>query len=111
MKLIFAIVRYENEDDVITELTKEHYSVTKLNTTGGFLKKNNTTLMIGTGDDEVDRVINIIKEECGADQNINVNMPYVSGSSSSINYAAMPTTVNVGGATIFVVDVARYEKF
>ncbi len=111
MKLIFAIVRYDNEDDVVTELTKERFSVTKLNTTGGFLKKNNTTLMIGTEDEDVDKVIDIIKEECGADQDIKVNMPYISGSSSMVNYATMPTTVSVGGATIFVVDVARYEKF
>ena len=48
MKLIYAIVRYDNEDEVINALTKKHYSVTKLATTGGFLKKGNTTLLIGT---------------------------------------------------------------
>ena len=36
MKLIYAIVRYDNEDEVINALTKKHYSVTKLATTGGF---------------------------------------------------------------------------
>lgn len=39
MKLIYAIVRYDNEDEVISALTKKHYSITKLATTGGFLKK------------------------------------------------------------------------
>ena len=51
MKLIYAIVRYDNEDEVISALTKEHFSITKLNTTGGFLRKGNTTLMIVTEDD------------------------------------------------------------
>jgi len=27
-----------------------------------------------------------------------------------MNYATMPTTVEVGGATIFVIDVAQFEK-
>ena len=48
MKLIYAIIRYDNEDDVTTSLTKHKFSVTRLSTTGGFLKKGNTTLMIVT---------------------------------------------------------------
>ena len=39
MKLIYAIIRYDNEDDVTTSLTKHNFSVTRLSTTGGFLKK------------------------------------------------------------------------
>ena len=50
MKLVYAIVRNDNEDDVISQLTQQHYSVTRLSTTGGFLKKGNTTLMIGAED-------------------------------------------------------------
>ena len=43
MKLIYAIIRYDNEDDVTTSLTKHKFSVTRLSTTGGFLKKGNTS--------------------------------------------------------------------
>lgn len=109
MKLIYAIVRYDNEDEVITALTKKHYSVTKLATTGGFLKKGNTTLIIGTEEEHVSDVIDIIKHECGTRQKITINMPYISGS-AMINCATMPMTVEVGGATIFVLDVEHYEK-
>lgn len=110
MKLIYAIVRNDNEDDVISALNKEKYSVTKLATTGGFLRKGNITLMIGTDDEKVDHAINIIRKECGNSQNITVNMPYISGT-SMVNYATMPMNVEVGGATIFVVNVDRFEKF
>ena len=109
MKLIYAIVRYDNEDEVVTALTKEHFSVTRLARTGGFLKKGNTTLMIGTEADRVHDAIEIIKHECGQRQKITINMPYVSGS-AMINCATMPMTVEVGGAIIFVVDVEHYEK-
>lgn len=109
MKLIYAIVRYDNEDEVVTALTKEHFSVTRLATTGGFLKKGNTTLMIGTEADRVQEAIDIIKHECGNRQKITINMPYISGS-AMINCATMPMSVEVGGATIFVIDVEHYEK-
>ena len=64
MKMIFAIVRKEDEGFVIERLNKEKISVTKLSSTGGFLRKGNATLMIGTEDEKVDTVLNIIKEEC-----------------------------------------------
>ena len=43
-------------------LTKEGYFVTKLSTTGGFLKKGNTTFFIGTDEDKVEKALEIIKE-------------------------------------------------
>ena len=109
MKMIYAIVRNDNEDDVVSQLTQHHYSVTRLSTTGGFLRKGNTTLMIGVEDEKVDEVISLIKQECGQHQKLTVNMPYISGT-SMVNYATMPMHVEVGGATIFVVNVERYEK-
>ena len=109
MKMIYAIVRNDNEDDVVSQLTQHHYSVTRLSTTGGFLRKGNTTLMIGGDDEKVDEVISLIKQECGQHQKLTVNMPYISGT-SMVNYATMPMHVEVGGATIFVVNVERYEK-
>ena len=109
MKMIYAIASNDNEDDVLTQLTQHHYSVTRLSTTGGFLRKGNTTLMIGAEDEKVDEVISLIKQECGQHQKLTVNMPYISGT-SMVNYATMPMHVEVGGATIFVVNVERYEK-
>ena len=109
MKMIYAIVRNDNEYDVVSQLTQHHYSVTRLSTTGGFLRKGNTTLMIGAEDEKVDEVISLIKQECGQHQKLTVNMPYISGT-SMVNYATMPMHVEVGGATIFVVNVERYEK-
>ena len=92
MKLVYAIVRNDNEDDVVSLLNQNHYSVTRLSTTGGFLKKGNTTLMIGVEDEKVEEVITLIKQECGQHQKLTVNMPYISGT-AMVNYATMPMTV------------------
>lgn len=110
MKLIYAIVRNDNEDDVIDSLMKNHFFVTRLATTGGFLKKGNTTLMICTEDEKVDTCIELIKKQCGKRQRITVNMPYVSGT-SMVNYSTMPMSVPIGGATIIVVNVERFDKY
>ena len=109
MKLILAIVSNDDSGAVSSALTRGGFSVTKLATTGGFLRKGNSTLMIGVEDDKVKQVIDIIKHECGERQKITVNMPYVSGP-AMVNYSTMPMTVEVGGATIFVVDVEHFEK-
>ena len=76
MKMIFAIVRKEDEGFVIERLNKEKISVTKLSSTGGFLRKGNATLMIGTEDDKVDFVINVIREECSRRQEVMINPSY-----------------------------------
>lgn len=110
MKLIYAIVRNDNEDDVTDALMREHFSVTRLSTTGGFLRKGNTTLMIATEDENVEHCIETIKNECGHSQKITVNMPYVSGT-SMVSYSTMPMQVEIGGATIMVVNLERFDKF
>ena len=39
------------------------------------------------------------------------NLPYSQTSGVPVtSYNAVPTTVDVGGATIFVIDVERFEK-
>ena len=110
MKLVYAIVRNDNEDDVTAALNAEHIYITKLSTVGGFLRKGNVTLLIVTEDDKVQQIIDIIKRECGQSQDITVNMPYISGT-GMMNSSTVPVKVKIGGATVFVTDVERFEKF
>ena len=53
MKLILAIIQSADEADTVQELNAKGFFVTKLSTTGGFLKAKNTTLLIGTEDEKV----------------------------------------------------------
>ena len=111
MKMIFAIVRKEDEGFVIERLNKEKISVTKLSSTGGFLRKGNATLMIGTEDEQVDTVLQIIKEECSRRQEVMMNPAYSAGSKGPVmGYAAPPVTFEVGGATVFFVNVEQFIK-
>lgn len=106
MKLIFAIVSNDDSSKVAKELTKANYSVTKLATTGGFLMAGNTTFIIGTDDDNVEDVIAIIGEHSKKRKQM---VP--SSSSYGVGmYTSFPVEVQVGGATIFVTNVERFEK-
>ena len=64
MKLIYAIVRDEDDSRVMGELNRHGFKVTKLATTGGFLRAGNTTLICGTEEEHVEEVIGIVREEC-----------------------------------------------
>ena len=106
MKLIFAIVSNDDSSRVSKELTKNKYSVTKLATTGGFLMAGNTTFLIGTDDDRVDDVIRII----GMHTKKRTQMVPSSASYGVGMYTSFPVEVQVGGATIFVTNIERFEK-
>ena len=60
MKLILAIVSSDDSSMVSSALTKNNFSVTKLATTGGFLMSGNTTFLIGTEDENVDKAISCL---------------------------------------------------
>ena len=106
MKLIFAIVSNDDSSRVSKELTKNKYSVTKLATTGGFLMAGNTTFLIGTDDDRVDDVTRII----GMHSKKRTQMVPSSASYGVGMYTSFPVEVQVGGATIFVTNIERFEK-
>ena len=106
MTLILAIVSNDDSQNVTTLLTKENYSVTRLATTGGFLKAGNTTIIVGTEDERVDHVIELIGQE-------SKKRTEVVPSSASYDlgrFASFPVEVEVGGATIFVLDIEQFLK-
>jgi uncharacterized protein YaaQ len=106
MKLIFAIVSNDDASSVSSALTKGGFSVTRLATTGGFLRAGNTTIIVGTDDEKVDQCIEIIGNESKRRTEI---VP--STASYDIGrYASFPVEVQVGGATIFVINVEQFKK-
>ena len=106
MKLILAIMSNDDSPAVSSALTKENYQVTRLATKGGFLSAGNTTLIVGTDDDKVDKAIEVISEYSRRRTEV---VP--STASYDIGrYASFPVEVQVGGATIFIMDVEQFIK-
>ena len=106
MKLIFAIVSNDDANRVQSALTKACFQVTRLATTGGFLLAGNTTFLCGTDDEKVDEAIEIV----GKHSKKRTQLVPSSASYGVGMYSAFPVEVQVGGATIFVTNVERFEK-
>ena len=106
MKLIFAIVNRDDAGAVTQALSKRGFSSTKLATTGGFLLASNVTLMIGVDEEKVQEVIDVVKEHSHSRKQL---VPTTTEMSYGY-YPSMPVEVTVGGATIFVVDIERFER-
>ncbi len=109
MKLIIAIVQDEDASNLIGTLMKEHYSVTKLASTGGFLRSGNTTLLLGVEDDKLDGALAIIKKVCISRKQIEVFPSPAMGAMGM--YTPYPIEVTVGGATVFVMEVGQFLKY
>jgi len=107
MKLIFAIVQDEDTNKVMNGLNKRGFMVTKLSSTGGFLKAGNTTLMIGLEDERLNDALSIIESKSKSRQT------KISTDNTIAGGAAMPMTaeITVGGATVFITNVEDYRKF
>jgi len=64
MKLLLAIVQAGDADRVIDALLRDDYGVTRINSSGGFLRQNNVTLLIGVEDTQVDGAVQIVTTSC-----------------------------------------------
>lgn len=110
MKLVLAIVQDDDAMDLIEELTDKNFRVTKLATTGGFLKSGNTTLMMGVEKEAVKDVVKVIEDVCKRRKEmVSAPTPTTIGSASGM-YMPYPIEVEVGGATVFVLDVDQFYK-
>ena len=86
MKLIFMIVRTNDADSVVQTLIENQFRVTRVASTGGFMRRGNVTLMSGVEEDMVETVIELLRQAC------------------------CPPDDTQHRATVFVVDMPFYEQ-
>ena len=109
MKLIIAIVQDEDSSRLVSAMMNDGFSVTKLATTGGFLKSGNTTLLAGVDDSKFEACMAIIEKVCKSRKQI-ATSPVTMGGTAGM-YAPYPIEVTVGGATVFVLTVDQFVKY
>jgi uncharacterized protein YaaQ len=108
MKLVIAIVHAEDAGALVDALTDKEYRVTRLHSTGGFLKQSNASVLVGVEEAQVEDVLGVIRETCHARQQYINPMPPIMEPGEF--YMPYPVEVSFGGATVFVLDVGRYER-
>lgn len=87
MKLMMVVLNNSDADAIIRELIDAEYRVTRVASTGGFLRRGNTTLFVGTEGDKIDKALEIIKLT-----------------------SVEPLEPGQRRATVFVLDVDRYTQ-
>ncbi|MCU0491886.1 MAG: cyclic-di-AMP receptor [Chloroflexaceae bacterium] len=102
MKLIIVVVQHQDAAEVVDSLTAASYRVTRISSQGGFLREGNVTLLISVDDDHVNGVINIVRQHCSTRTRYVSPMPPIAESGEF--YPPAPLEVQVGGATIFVLN-------
>ena len=110
MKLIIAIVQDEDASRLVSQLMSEGFGVTKLATTGGFLRAGNTTLLIGVDDDKMSAVMKIIEDICKSRKQLTTAPSSMGTMGGMPGAASYPVEVTVGGATVFVLTVDQFIK-
>ena len=94
-KLIVSVVQNDYADAVVDALLESDYRTTRLASTGGFLRKGNTTLLIGAQENQVDAVLDIIR----------------ANTRGSAPAEDQPGLVPQAAATVFVLDLDDFERF
>ena len=93
-KLVIAVIQNEVADLVVDALLEADFRTTRLASTGGFLRRGNTTLMIGAEEDQVNLVLDLIKQ--------------------SARSGMAPNETNEGSpasaATVFVLALEEYQR-
>ena len=108
MKLIVAIVQDEDTDALTDGLIQAGYRFTKMSTTGSFLRTGNTGLLIGVEDEQVQPVMDLLKKHCR--RRTQIAVPYSPALEPGLLYMPENFEVEVGGAVVFVLPVARFER-
>jgi uncharacterized protein YaaQ len=108
MKLVVAIVSKEDAEKTVSALTKSDFRTTRLDSVGGFLKEKNSTILTGVEEEDVDAVLKVIGEHAKSHTEQLTPTPAMGGPGDFV--MADPVEVTVGGATVFVVDVDRFER-
>lgn len=109
MKLVIAVVQGKDAEPLLTALINGGFDATRINSAGGYLRESNVTLMIGAEDHEVPQVQTLVRENCHSRTRfVNPLMPVPSDSGGFS--ASNPLEILVGGATLFVLPILRYER-
>jgi len=108
VKLVVAVVHSEDAGALVDALLERQHRATRLQSSGGFLRQANVTVLVGAEDDKVDEILGVVRETCNSRTQIVNPMPPIMEPGEF--FMPYPLEVEVGGATVFVLPVERFER-
>ena len=85
MKMIIVIIKDNDADTLTQSFTASNFRVTRVASTGGFLRSGVVTMLLGVEDNQVDSAIQVVRN-------------------------SLPAKGNEKRATLFVVPVNHFEQ-
>ena len=108
MKFIVSVVNKDDALPLVDVLVTNGHRVTTFKTAGGFLRKENVTIFTGVEDEKVEDIVQLIQNNCHTRIQHVGSLPPLMESGES--YVLATEEVEVGGAVIFVLDVAQFLR-
>ncbi|MCA9860147.1 MAG: cyclic-di-AMP receptor [Thermomicrobiales bacterium] len=109
MKLIVAIVQAYDTDRLLRSVTSAGFRVTRIQSTGGFLRAGNSTVFMGVEDDRAQECLGLIRES--ARSRVETAPGELEAADAFELTGGDVASVAVGGAVVFVLPVTRFERF
>ena len=107
MKMLIAIVQDQDSHILMDELSERDFRMTKLASTGGFLKAGNTTILMGIDEARIPEALSIIENNC---KSRDMTTSLMSVTMPGDAYIPYPVVLKVGGATVFILDVESFVR-
>lgn len=104
-RLMAVVIQEQDFENALSALTKLGLSITHLPTVGGFLGRRNVTMIIGFEKGQEVSIVNALKRSCQR------RVEYVSTPLEGTPLPLpSPVPITVGGATLFIFEIDRYEE-
>lgn len=104
-RLLIAVVQVQDAAAVLHRLTAEGFGATRVDAAGGFLRRENAVLLVGTRDERLPQLLECVRQCCR--KRLDIWFPPIAD--GLIGFASDPVEVEVGGAVVFVLPIEHYE--
>jgi uncharacterized protein YaaQ len=103
--LLLAIVQDRDLESAVSALAVRNIPSTRLQSTGGFLRRTNHLLMVGIPEGRLEHAVDALEKACRS------RIEYMSSPVDVLPFPLpMPVQIEVKGATLFAFQVERYEE-
>lgn len=109
MKLVLNIVNSDDAGELLEKLMEQHYQAYVIGTPDMLFSKDYTTVAIKAEDSEIPEILNLVKNYC-QQRTEYINALPLMMEPGEMSFPT-PITLTLGGATVFVLDVAQFHQF
>jgi uncharacterized protein YaaQ len=106
---LLAIIILEKEQfgELTRKLVANHFYFTEMDSSGAFLQRATSTLLVGINASRYDELVNLVQKCCKR------RRIYIPANMEPTLLQSNPLMVEaeVGGASIFAIEIERFEKF